>query len=99
MADTTIPMLPQAIGLTGAEQIEVVQAGASARASLSQVATFVGQSGTPVLVSALPNAGAAGTGSRRFVSDSTAVTFGTIVIGGGGNAVPVYSDGAVWRIG
>lgn len=38
-------------------------------------------------------------GMRAFVSDATATTFGTIVVGNGANKVPVYSDGANWRIG
>ena len=38
-------------------------------------------------------------GSRSFVSDATAATFGTIVAGGGTTKVPVYSDGTNWRIG
>lgn len=38
-------------------------------------------------------------GMRRFVSNATATTFGSIVAGGGSNQVPVYSDGTNWRIG
>jgi hypothetical protein len=38
-------------------------------------------------------------GSRAFVSDATATTFGSVVVGGGSNPVPVYSDGTNWRIG
>ena len=41
-------------------------------------------------------------GSRSFVSDSTVVAtgnFGSIVVGGGVNAVPVWSDGSDWYIG
>lgn len=38
-------------------------------------------------------------GMRRFVTNATATTFGTVVVGGGSNAVPVYSDGTNWRIG
>ncbi len=53
----------------------------------------------PVRVSALPTAQTAGAGSRRFVNDATGTTFGSVVVGGGGNAVPVYSDGTDWRIG
>jgi len=36
---------------------------------------------------------------RAFVSDATATIFGTIVVGGGSNPVPVYSDNTNWRIG
>jgi hypothetical protein len=39
------------------------------------------------------------TGTRAFVSDATATTFGTVVVGGGSNPVPVYSNGTNWIIG
>ncbi len=51
----------------------------------------------PVTVSALPAAGE--NGRRAFVSDATTTTFASIVAGGGANTVPVYDDGANWRIG
>lgn len=51
----------------------------------------------PVVVSDLP--ASVNTGSRQFVSNATATTFGTIVVGGGTNPVPVYFDGTNWRIG
>ena len=38
-------------------------------------------------------------GARLFVTDATAITFGSIVGGGGANSVPVYDDGTNWRIG
>jgi hypothetical protein len=52
------------------------------------------------LLSSLPVAAAVG--NRAFVTDSTvaaAGNFGAIVAGSGANSVPVYSDGASWRIG
>lgn len=56
---------------------------------------------TPTTVAGLPAAGVfgAGTGGRHFVTDATATTFASVVVGGGANKVPVYSDGADWRIG
>ena len=48
----------------------------------------------------VPSAGNAG--YRCFVTDSTVAAsgnFGAIVVGGSTNFVPVYSDGANWRIG
>jgi hypothetical protein len=48
-------------------------------------------------VSQLPAAG--NRSANNFVTDATATTFGTIVAGGGANKVPVYDDGAAWRIG
>lgn len=54
------------------------------------------------LVAGLRPAAAVGAGARHFVTDSTvaaAGNFGAAVAGGGGHAVPVYSDGSTWRIG
>lgn len=50
-------------------------------------------------VAGLPLATSAGAGARGFVTDATVATFGTVVAGGGANAVPVWSDGTDWRIG
>lgn len=50
-------------------------------------------------VAALPAAGTAGAGAHRLVTDANATTFASVVAGGGANVVPVYSDGAAWRIG
>ena len=53
-------------------------------------------------VAQLPAAAAAYKGARTFVSDSTVAAlanFGNAVIGLGANFVPVYCDGAAWRIG
>ena len=48
------------------------------------------------LVSELP---AATAGVRGFATDATSTTFASAVAGGGSNGVPVYFDGAAWRIG
>jgi hypothetical protein len=45
MSNSTIPMLPQAIGITGAEQLEAVQAGASVRLTAAQIAALGGPLG------------------------------------------------------
>jgi hypothetical protein len=50
-------------------------------------------------VAKLPTASMANAGSRTFVSDATVTTFGTTVVGGGTNTVPVYSTGTSWKIG
>lgn len=47
-------------------------------------------------VASLP---AATAGKRAFVTDANATTFASVVAGGGANGVPVYADGANWRIG
>lgn len=46
--------------------------------------------------------GTATAGLRAFVTDSNVVAagnFGNVVAGGGANFVPVFADGAAWRIG
>jgi hypothetical protein len=55
-------------------------------------------------IAALSDLGAANasTGARAMINDSTVVAsgnFGAIVVGGGGNVVPVFSDGTDWLIG
>lgn len=47
----------------------------------------------------LPNATSAGAGARAFITDGSTATFGATVSGGGANKVPVYSDGANWKVG
>lgn len=37
--------------------------------------------------------------SRCFVSDSSVTTFNSVVAGGGGALVPVFSDGTNWKVG
>ena len=56
------------------------------------------QLGTVFTVANLPVATSL-QGARAFVSDATAATFASVVSGGGANAVPVYCDGAAWRVG
>jgi len=50
-------------------------------------------------VATLPAAATATAGAKAFVSDANATTFHSVVVGGGGNFVPVFSDGTNWRIG
>lgn len=54
---------------------------------------------TPQLVADLQSAADLGAGTRAFVSDATSTAFASVVVGGGANKVPVYSDGTNWRIG
>lgn len=49
-------------------------------------------------VTNLPSA-ATNKGMRTVVTNATATTFASIVAGGGGDVVPVYSDGTNWLIG
>jgi hypothetical protein len=50
-------------------------------------------------VGSLPAAATAGAGARSFVTDATATTFLSTVVGGGTHNVPVVSDGTNWLIG
>lgn len=57
---------------------------------------------TPVSVANLPAAATAGAGARATVTDATQTLtagIGATVTGGGANTVPVFCDGANWRIG
>ena len=54
---------------------------------------------TPVTVGTLPAAVTVGAGSRHFVTDALAPSFGAVVAAGGAVKVPVYSDGAAWLVG
>jgi hypothetical protein len=47
VSNVTIPMLTQAVGLIGDEQLEIVQAGASARCTVLQIANLGGPTGPP----------------------------------------------------
>lgn len=53
---------------------------------------------TPSTFAQLPNA-VGNTGARAFITDGSTATFAATVAGGGANKVPVYSDGAVWKVG
>jgi hypothetical protein len=50
-------------------------------------------------VAKLPTASMTNAGTRTFVSDATVTTFGSTVVGGGTNIVPIYSTGTSWKIG
>lgn len=50
-------------------------------------------------VASLPSAATVGAGARAFVTDATSTTFNAAAAGGGANKVPVFSDGASWKVG
>ena len=54
---------------------------------------------TATTVAGLPAAATVGAGTRSLVTNATVTTFASVVVGGGANGVPVYSDGTNWRIG
>ena len=53
----------------------------------------------PIAYNSLPLAATAGAGARAIINDSTGPTWSGIAGGGGGQVVPVYSDGTNWRWG
>jgi hypothetical protein len=54
---------------------------------------------TVYTVATLPSAIDSGAGARTFVSDALTPTFGFTVVAGGAVTVPVYSNGALWKVG
>lgn len=50
-------------------------------------------------VADLPSASDAGFGARTFVTDADTPVFGDVVVGGGADTVPVWSDETDWRVG
>lgn len=54
---------------------------------------------TPTIAALLPSAASAGAGARAFVTDATSTTFNAALVGGGGNSMPVFSNGSGWFIG
>ena len=71
------------------------------RLYFNQIDAFVTQItlGLVYVTADLPDAVDAGAGARAFVTDASVSTFGATVVGGGTTNVPVYSDGAVWKVG
>lgn len=109
---TTINFLATLGTLSGGDSFPVYAAnqGDARKVSATNVAAFMATNMsdvvignyvkvTPVTVQNLPSAVDAGTGARAFVTDANGTTFNNAVAGGGSNEVPVFSDGAVWRIG
>ena len=80
-----------------------VGAGGSSLATASF--NYAGVFSAPVLqtttytTSTLPTASSVGVGARAFVTDATAITWGTAYAGNGSNKVPVWSNGTAWYIG
>lgn len=72
---------------------------ASNTAQIGDSGVLCGRFGGATVVGSLPSASTVGAGARAFVTDATATTFLSTVVGGGSNKVPVVSDGANWKIG
>jgi len=91
---TDVPVEQVRIGPVGNLMVYNGNIVASAGRVISPLATTVSR-----LVSALPAAANTDPGTRAFVSDADTRTFGNLVVGGAGNAMPVWSDGVNWYIG
>lgn len=82
--------------------VETFQTGLTITAQSNGVplAAFIGPVKTEsTTVASLQAAATAGAGARSFVTDATLTVFLSTVVGGGGNKVPVVSDGTNWLIG
>lgn len=107
----TINQLPLITQLSGGDNIVlwVPNQGDSRRASITTLIAYIEDNfgdvvaatvqTQPSTFSQLPNPTVAGAGTRAFVTDSNTAVFAAVVAGGGANAIPVYSDGADWRVG
>jgi len=107
----TINQLPLISQVTGGDNLVlwVPDQGDSRRCPASTFAEYVASnlgdaSATtvqtePTTFAQLPTAATAGAGTRAFITDSSTATFAATVSGGGANKVPVYSDGANWKVG
>ena len=89
-------------------RISAVSAEATARAAADALrllltgGTLSGALTAPVYLTTVYTVGtlpAATVGSRAFVSDALAPVFGAVVAGAGAVNIPVYADGAAWRVG
>ncbi len=94
---TTFVQLPAATALNGTEVAALVQAGTSVQATVQQIANYA-QSQPSIAFSALP-AAAGNPGLRRFINNCSTTTFNANADGAGSNHVPVFSNGAVWKVG
>lgn len=77
------------VGVGGTTATYTLDVTGTARFTLAMI-------NTPVAVASLP-AGAAG--MRAFANNALAPVWGAAVAGGGAVTVPVYYDGAAWRVG
>jgi hypothetical protein len=99
LSQVTAPSLP--LAPTEYQQRFHDQLNNVLRLYFNQVNKILGQleAAAPYTVAALPSASTAGVGSRAFVTNALAPSFGATVVGGGAVAVPVYSDGTNWKVG
>lgn len=88
--------------LSGASALITCASGASANVTVSSPGSVQNPPPLITTVARLPTASTGLIGFRAFVTDANAAFtagIGAVVAGGGANTVPVYCDGAAWRIG
>jgi hypothetical protein len=107
----TINQLPTVTQVSGGDQLPlfVTNQGDARRCSVTTLIEYIqvnfgavtcmSVQTTPVTYVQLPTAVNAGAGTRAFITDGSTSTFNATVVGGGANKVPVFSDGANWKVG
>lgn len=89
--------------LTSAEYAAVAGLGTMSTQNKTAVditgGTIVGITNLNVAVVTVATLPVGAVGRRSFVTDALAPVFGAVVAGGGAVNVPVYYDGAAWRVG
>ena len=106
----TINQLPTVTQVSGGDQLPlfVTSQGDARRCSITTLIDYVqvnlgavvcsSVQTTPVTYAQLPTA-VSNAGARAFITDGSTTTFNATVAGGGANKVPVFSDGANWKVG
>jgi hypothetical protein len=80
----------------GGSKIEIQDASGAVIATIHDTGVIQGKKLT---VATLPAASAALEGARSYVTDSNTAVFNAAVASGGANKVPVFCDGAAWKVG
>ena len=88
----TVQQMRAALRLTPAQV-----ASESATVASGAVAGAASRLSGPYTVATLP--GSPTQGDTAFVTDALAPTFGATVVGGGAVVIPVFYDGAAWKVG
>lgn len=108
----TINQLSAVDAVTASDQVPLWSSsqGDSRKFSLTTLVTFLSTAFNSLravsyiatnatTVANLPTAATAGAGARAFVTDANSTSFNASLVGGGSNAVPVFSDGSAWKVG
>lgn len=89
----SVPPTQVIVQATNTSVVEVITAGPQGPTGP------MGNPGPNSSPTTVANLGPATSGLRSMVTDANAITFASVVAGGGANTVPVYADGMAWRIG